>query len=162
MAEENAENTTNQTNELPDWAREQISNANAEAAKYRTEKKDAVEAAKAEVAESFQSKIKDLESKIEAEAAQGTTARHEVDRLKVTIESGINAEKALSFADLLKGENEDELRSHAEELKKLFNDNDSGEQKRASAVDPSQGSAGKPLPLNGDPLLKAITSIVNR
>lgn len=162
MAEDNAENPTNQTNELPDWAREQISNANAEAAKYRTEKKEAVEAAKAEVAESFQSKIKDLESKIEAEAAQGTSARHEVDRLKVTIEAGINAEKALSFADLLKGENEDELRSHAEELKKLFNDTDSGDQKRTSAVDPSQGAAGNHLPLNGDPLLKAITSIVNR
>lgn len=146
---------------LPEWAREKLTKANNEAAKYRTEKNEAVEAAKAEVTASFTSKIEELEAQIAEAKNEGDKSRHEVDRLKVTIESGIAADKALSFADLLKGNNEDELRSHAEELKKLFTTVEEPKS-TASATDPSQGQGGNHLPLNGDPLLDAITGIVNR
>lgn len=163
---EPAENTESKNSdsgkdELPQWARDQITEANNQAAKYRTEKNEAIEAAKSEVTKSFESKIEELEAKIQESAATGDTARHEVDRLKVTIQSGISADKALSFADLLKGENEDELRSHADELKKLFTTEEAGG-KTPPATDPSQGNHGQTKPLNGDPLLDAVTSIVNR
>lgn len=147
--------------ELPDWAQEKISEANAEAAKYRHEKKDAVEAAKAEVTASFQSKVEELENKL-AETNEGATAaRHEVDRIKAALGADIEADKVLDFAALLKGETGDELASHAEQLKGLFTSGETTPSKRP-ATDPSQGNAGKPTPLNGDPLLKAVTSIINR
>lgn len=164
MAEETNDNqvTDNEQHEyqLPDWAREQISKANNQAAKYRTEKNEAVEAAKDEVTKSFESKIEDLESKIAEAESEGATSRHEVDRLKVTIEAGIDSEKALDFADLLKGDNKDDLRSHAEDLKKLFS-NEEPAPKKQDATDPSQGNHGTPKPLNGDPLLNAVTRMVN-
>lgn len=144
------------------FSREYVEELRAEAAKYRTEKNDAVEAAKAEVKAEYESKIEALKAQIaEAQAGQ-TNARTEVDRLKATIDAGIEHDKMYSFADLLKGENEDELRSHAEELKQLFTAPEEGTPSRQAATDPSQGNSGNPLPLNGDPLLNAVTRLVNR
>lgn len=57
---EPTENTQNQSAEIERLTKA-VSDANAEAAKYRVEKRDAVEAAKAEVAESFNAKIQELE-----------------------------------------------------------------------------------------------------
>ena len=57
MAEENTQNENVTTAEkktedvLPQWARDEITKANNQAAKYRTEKNDAVEAAKKEVSD---------------------------------------------------------------------------------------------------------------
>lgn len=159
---ENTENVSksNETEVLPQWARDQITEANKQAAKYRTEKNDAVEAAKQEVADSFQDKIRELEAQVESKDGEVSSTRLEVDRIKATLEAGIAADKALSFADLLKGENPEELRSHAEELKKLFANGE--EPKSSKATDPSQGHGSKELPLNGDPLLAALTRAVNR
>lgn len=163
MSEDNtaAENKTPaEENVLPDWARDQITKANKEAAKYRTEKNEAVEAAKAEVTADFQKRVEELEAQIAAKEGEVGSTRYEVDRLKVAIQAGIDNDKVISFAELLKGDTSEELVSHAEELKKLFT---TEEQKKSSvkATDPSQGS-GNSLPLNGDPLLNAITGIVNR
>lgn len=147
---------------LPDWARDQITKANAEAAKYRTEKKDAVEAAKAEVTASFTAKIEELEAQIKAKEEEGTAARYEVDRLKVALEAGINADKVTKFAGLLNGSSTEELKAHAEELKELFV-NDEHPVKRSPAVDPSQGTGSvNPLPLNGDPLLAAVMKAIGK
>lgn len=143
---------------LPDWARDQITKANAEAAKYRTEKKEAVEAAKAEVTASFTSKIEELEAQIKAKEEEGVAARYEVDRLKVALEAGIDADKVTKFAGLLKGTTSEEMKSHAEELKELFT-NAEQPAKRSPALDPTQGT-GNPLPLNGDPLLAAVMKSV--
>lgn len=145
---------------LPDWAREQITKANNQAAKYRTEKNEAVESAKAEVAADFQKRVEELEAKIAEKEDEVGSSRYEVDRLKVAIQAGIDSSKVISFAELLKGETSEELVSHAEELKKLFTTEE--QPKLASkATDPSQGS-GNSLPLNGDPLLAAVTRAVNR
>lgn len=159
----NPEASTEQNDVLPDWAREKLTKANAEAAKYRNEKNEAAEAAKAETAAEFQSKIEALEAKVAESDTATSASRTEVERLKATIEAGIatNAEKAFSFAELLKGDNPDELRSHAEQLKQLFA-TEEGTPSKQSATDPSQGSAGNPLPLNGDPLLAAVMSKINR
>lgn len=157
MSEENTGVNANQApekEELPQWARDQITKANNQAAKYRTEKNEAVEAAKKEVEDSFASKIEELEAAGQKANDEVTASRHEVDRIKAALEAGIATDKVLSFADLLKGENPDELRSHAESLKELFVTN---EAPRASkATDPSQGQGNNHLPLNGDPLLEAV------
>lgn len=157
MSEENTgvnENQAPEKEEIPQWARDQITKANNQAAKYRTEKNEAVEAAKKEVEDSFSSKIEELEAAGQKANDEVTASRHEVDRIKAALEAGIATDKVLSFADLLKGENPDELRSHAESLKELFT---TEEAPRASkATDPSQGQGNNHLPLNGDPLLEAV------
>ena len=62
-------------NELPEWAQTKIAEANAEAAKYRVEKKDAVEAAKQEVTTEFEAKIAALEEQIELEKQEAGNSR---------------------------------------------------------------------------------------
>lgn len=146
-------------NALPDWAREQISTANAQAAKYRNEKKDAVEAAKAAVENEWSVKYGELEASIADKDTELSTQRLETDKLKAALEAGISSDKVLSFASLLKGENADELKSHAEEVKALMGDSDLPPA-NPPATDPTQGQ-GNHLPLNGDPLLEAVTRIVN-
>lgn len=147
------------SNALPDWAREQISTANAQAAKYRNEKKDAVEAAKAEVENEWSVKYGELEASIAEKDTELSNQRLETDKLKAALEAGISSDKVLSFASLLKGENADELKSHAEEVKALMGDSDLPPA-NPPATDPTQGQ-GNHLPLNGDPLLEAVTRIVN-
>lgn len=148
---------TQKQDTLPEWARKQISEANAEAAKYRTEKKDAVEAAKAEVAQGFQSKIQELEASIQAAESEKVEARREVDKLKAALGAGIESEKVVQFAGLLQGDTVDALRSNAEELKKLFGAGSTGPQR---AVDASQGNVPS-TPLNGDPLLESLKRKLN-
>lgn len=166
MAENNTQNENETTAEkqtedvLPQWARDEITKANNQAAKYRTEKNDAVEAAKKEVSDSFSEKISELEAQIEQEKGEAGSARTEVDRIKAALGVGIEQSKVLSFAELLKGDTPDELASHAEELKGLFTTEDSQKSTR-KATDPSQGT-GNTTPLNGDPLLNALMSAVNR
>lgn len=162
MTEQSTETqSTEQNDVLPDWAREKLTKANNEAAKYRNEKNDAVEAAKNEVAESYTSKVEALEAQIAERDAEASTARVEVDRLKATIEAGIDHDKVYTFAELLKGDTAEELKSHADQLKELFITEEAPKTK-SPATDPSQGSAGKTLPLNGDPLLAAVTKAINR
>lgn len=155
------ENTNGQSNDdvIPEHFRKELSEARAEAAKYRTEKNDAVEKAKADLAAEYNEKIQEYEAQVAKIQEERGEALTYAERLKVTIQAGIDSDKALSFADLLKGETEEELLSHAEELKKLFVSEESP--KNVKVTDPSQGNTGNPLPLNGDPLLNAVTSIVN-
>lgn len=148
--------------ELPKWARDKISELNDEAAKYRHEKKDAVEAARAEVAAEYQTKIEALEAQIAETNSGKAESDSVVARLTASIEAGIETDKIVSFSKLLQGDTPDELKSHAEEVKGLFA---AGEQepKKDPAVDPSQGIGSKKhIPLNGDPLLEAITRVVNK
>lgn len=148
-------------NELPDWAQTKIAEANAEAAKYRVEKKDAVEAAKQEVTTEFEAKISALEEQIELEKQEVGNSRTEVQKIKAALSAGVASDKVLSFADLLKGENEEELSTHADEVKKLFATEEVNTKSRAT--DHSQGSgSGSATPLNGDPLLQKVMSVVNR
>lgn len=158
MSEENTTvESTNTTDDLPQWARDRLTKANNEAAKYRTEKNEAVEKAKAEVTDSFTTKIEELESKLTSQSGETSMARNEVERLKAAINAGVKQEKITAFADLLKGDNEEELAAHAEELKDLFVEQP--ENSKQSAIDPSQGRGNqKHTPLNGDPLLQALTS----
>lgn len=139
-----------------------VADANAEAAKYRVEKKEAVEAAKQEVTESFNARIAEIEAELAEKDSDATAARADATKLRAAIKADIETSKVLDFADLLKGETEDELVSHAKTLKTLFAADNPGATKQAP-VDPSQGQTGKNVtPLNGDPLLQAIERAVNR
>lgn len=153
--------TSQDTDALPQWARDQISEANAQAARLRIDKNAAVEAAKAEVETEWKTKFEGLEATIAAKDDETNSARTEVAKLKAALTAGIDSDKVVSFAALLQGSDEDELSSHAEEVKKLFTVSDDTPASNPPAKDPSQGS-GNPLPLNGDPLLNAVMGIVNK
>lgn len=147
---------------LPDWAREQLSKANAQAAKYRTEKKEAVEKAINETTQSFEERVKELEAQLEEKDGEISSGRTEVEKLKAAIGAGVANDKVLAFADLLKGDSPEELASHAEELKELFG-SEPEKPKKETATDPSQGSGGSTsVPLNGDHLLQSVLNVINK
>lgn len=147
--------------DLPDWAQKEITDTRAEAAKYRVEKNEAVDTAVAAAQVKFQEQLdaaSNAKTEVESKLAGAIL---ETSKLKAALGAGIPADKVVEFSDLLKGDTDEELKSHATELKKLFNV-DPGKPSTVPAVDPSQGSGNESLPLNGDPLVRAVEAIVRR
>lgn len=125
---------------LPQWARDQITKANNEAAKYRVEKNDAVAAATAASQAEFETKIAAINESNAKTASDLEETRIQNIKLTAALTVGIPGESAAEFASLLKGTTQEEISTHAEKVKKLF-----GTQAPAQrAVDPSQGSGGEP------------------
>lgn len=122
---------------LPDWARKQISEANAEAAKYRTERNNIEAETTAKLKAEFDAQLKTLSDEKSAITAERDTTALNYTKLGVALAAGVPGETAVKFADLLKGSNEDELKAHAEELKSMF-----GGPVKIAAIDPSHGASG--------------------
>ncbi len=139
--------------ELPEWARNKLTKANNEAARYRTEKKEAVDTAKAEVRAEFEAQLNELSEAKATAVAEQEKAQLALIKLRAALSAGIPGESAAEFAELLQGATEEEINSHAEKVKSLFGKTST----KDKPVDPSQGS-GNRLPLNGDPLLNAVKS----
>jgi len=142
--------------QLPDWAREAITKANNEAAKYRNEKKDAVAAAKAEVVNEYEQKVNGFQEKVQELEAAVSSRDLELVKLRTAIDAGVPNDAITKFASLLQGEDEAAIKSHADEVKELFKIKPPTDR----AVDPSQGSGGSHIPHNGDPILNAIKRAV--
>lgn len=123
--------------QLPDWARKAISEANAEAASYRNKAKTAADEAKAEVAAQFDEQIKTLSGEKSAVTAERDTAASNYNKLVAALGAGVPGETAVEFAALLQGNSLDEYKEHAEKLKGMF-----GAGGRVKAVDPSHGFNG--------------------
>ncbi|ASR84391.1 scaffolding protein [Rhodococcus phage Krishelle] len=154
MSENTPEAEAQKVEDLPQWAQDLISNTRAEAAQHRTEKQSAVDTAKAALADEHTAAIAELNGKVSTAETERDSARLEVTKLKAALAVGIDGERAIGFAELLKGDDEDQIRSHADEVRKLFGDKKPA---KTPATDPSQGSGNSnPLPLNGDPLLDAL------
>jgi hypothetical protein len=126
-----------------------------EAAKYRSEKKDAVAAAKAEVFKDYEVKLAEKDTAL-AEAQGQLSARGlELLKLKAVLAEGIPSEDVQEVAALVQGNDEESVSESVKRVKALL---DKGPV-RDRPVDPSQGS-GNDLPLNGDPLLETVKRIV--
>jgi hypothetical protein len=125
------------TEQLPEWARKAISEANGEAASYRQKAKTAAEEAKAAVAAEYDEQIKALSGEKTAITAERDSAATNYTKLMVALQAGVPGETAVEFAGLLQGSNEDEFKAHAEKLKGMF-----GAGGRVKAVDPSHGLNG--------------------
>ena len=144
---------------LPDWAREKLTKANNEAARYRTERNTAVEEAKAALT---------AEHTVALEAATAATGevqdkltRSELDLAKIKAVLGLEVpiDKVLSIAELVKGDTEDEVKAHAQSVAGLFAGGAVAPVVRAT--DPSIGTgAVASIPLNGNPILDAIKKAV--
>jgi len=137
---------------------EYVQQLRGEAAKYRNEKKDAVEAAKAETAQQWQGKISEAGNETAALQVKLDSAQTEMIKVTTALTLGVPSERVVQFAALLKGDSEEDIRSSAESAKELFGDF----KKSVPATDPTQGSGGGAIPLNGDPILEALKKAVNR
>lgn len=122
-------------NEIPEWARQQISKANQEAASYRVQLREATEAR--QKLEEQVSSLSTTKSELESQLAFKST---DFDKLATAIQAEVPHEHVFSFANTLKGDTAEELAAHAAELKSMF-----GISRGPSpAIDRSQGQGGQP------------------
>lgn len=128
----------NDPNELPEWGRKAISEANAEAAKARVKANQAAEAAKAEVTASFNDQIKALSDEKSAVVAERDNAATNYTKLVAALSAGVPGDTAVEFAALLQGSTPEEYKEHADKLKGMF-----GTGKGQKAVDHTAGFNGK-------------------
>jgi len=135
---------------LPDFAKTMISELRSEAAKHRTSKGEAVEAAKTEVQATlqaeFDAKLAEAVKATETVKAEASQYQTELTKLKTALGAVDETvlDRATKFAGLLHGVTEDEIKAQAEEVKGLLG----GDWGRTPATDPSR--EGKPLALNDD------------
>jgi hypothetical protein len=126
-----------------------------EAAKYRTERNDAVEKAKAEVIRDYEGQLSERESAFNELKGELSVRGLELLKLKAVVSEGIPTEDILDVAALIQGSDEETISESVKRVKSLLDKAPA----RERPVDPSQGS-GNVLPLNGDPLLETVKRIV--
>lgn len=139
-----AENASADTTQLPEWAREKLTKANAEAAKYRTERNEAQASLDAALG---------LETKLSEESAAHASTKEALEantlrllKLEAAIAAEIPHSKTVTFADMLKGASAEELASNAQELKAFFGTGSA----RTSAVDPTPAMKSQDIALNDE------------
>ena len=126
-----------------------------EAAKYRTERNEAVEKVKADLQGQFESQLAAKDSEFGELQSELSSHQLELLKLKSILAAGIPTEDVMTVADLVQGEDETTVSESVERVKSLIGKAPS----RDRPVDPSQGS-GNSIPLNGDPLLESLKRIV--
>lgn len=137
------------------FSREYVQELRNEAAKYRTEKNTAVEAARAEVIKDYESKLAQKDSSLSEMETEVSARSLELLKLKMVLNEGIPTEDVLDVVSLVQGTDEETVSESVKRVKSLI-----GKKPPADRpVDPSQGQ-GNHLPLNGDPLLEKVKQIV--
>lgn len=126
-----------------------------EAAKYRTEKNDAVSAAKDEINRDWATKVTTVEEKSSALEADLGDAWVYAAKIEAAVAAGVPSEKLLAFVQILKGSDAATIKASVESASALFG----GFNIAVPATDPTQGSGGvPPLGLNSDELLNSVKS----
>lgn len=142
----NANNSTsNRVSELPEWAQSEITEARNEAAKYRIAARDAKANATNDAKKEVEAELKQLGDEKAKLVDDLAVATRELDKIKVAISAEVPGESVLDFAGLLRGETNDELKAHAETLRKMMN-------LTGNAFDRSQGQGGEGSSNLQDPL----------
>lgn len=141
--------------QLPEFAKSMISDLRNEAAKYRTAKGEAVEAAKTEVSSAFDAKLAESNTAHEATKAELNKASLNLARLKAAVAAEVPTGKLIEFASLLQGSNDEELKAHATQVKGLLGI------ASTSAVDPSVGQSGNGA-AEGDDFSQYVLSMLNK
>lgn len=139
------------------FSKEYVQELRNEAARYRTQKNEAVEAVKATLSAEFDAKLAEKDVALAEVQNQLAEAQIELEKIFVAIDAQVPSEKVRAFAAILKGEDKDSLAESAKSAKELFG----GLGSKSPAYDPTQGAGGgKPLALNGDPILEALKKAV--
>lgn len=137
------------------FSKEYVQELRNEAAKYRTEKNDAVERAKADVIKDYESKLSEKETAFNELQTELSARALELLKLKAVVSAGIPSEDALDVVTLIQGSDEETVSESVKRVKSLIGKNPPKDR----PIDPSQGT-GNHLPLNGDPLLETVKRIV--
>ena len=133
------------------FSRQYVEDLRAEAAKYRTEKKDAVEAAKAEVIQEYESKLSEKGTEFADLESKFLEASLELTKLKAVLEAEIEADDVLEVAALVQGSDEESISESVKRVKTLLGKTP----KYAPAIDHTQGSGSVPA-LNDNALLEKL------
>lgn len=128
------------SDDLPDWARDQITKANQEAATNRVKLRQ-VEQERDSLAE----KLTTLSSEKTDVSTKYSSIQGDFDKLATAIQTLYPESKIFAFAKTLQGGSEEELTAHAAELKEMFGLSNAP----SPATDRSQGRGGEPS--NSDP-----------
>ncbi|MDB2192100.1 hypothetical protein [Mycobacteroides abscessus] len=127
---------TSKEDDLPDWARQQISSANADAAKYRVQFREADTAR-----QTLQEQVASLTAEKTQAVNASASIQTDFDKLVTAIQANVPNEHVFAFAKTLQGNTAEELTAHAEALKSMF----SLSQAASPAYDRSQGQSGDQL-----------------
>lgn len=138
------------------FSKEYVQELRNEAARYRTQKNEAVEVAKTSVAKEFEAKLAEKDVALTELQNQFTEAQIELQKLYVALDAQVPSDKVRAFAAILKGSDAESLSESAKSAKELFG----GLTTASPAYDPTQGSGGGAVPLNGDPILAALKKAV--
>lgn len=129
---------TESNDQISEVARKLITEANNEAAKYRTQR-NAIEAeTAAKLKAEFDEQFKVLSDNQSAITAERDTVLSDYTKLKVALHAGVPGETAVEFAALLQGSSPDEYQEHADKLKGMF-----GTPGKQKAVDHTAGFNGE-------------------
>jgi hypothetical protein len=146
---------TPEVNKPETFSLDYVQGLRQEAAKYRTEKNDAVAAAKAELAAQFDNALAAKDTEFE-ELKQNVSARElELIKLRAALAAGIPSEDVLEVVTLIQGDSEESISESVNRVKALIGKAPAKDR----PIDPSQGSSNS-IPLNGDPLLESLKKIV--
>ncbi|AXH50385.1 scaffolding protein [Mycobacterium phage Ollie] len=141
------------------FSREYVEGLRSEAARYRNEKKDAVEEAKtatrAEVVKEYEPQIAEKDSRISELEIDLSARALELLKIKAVLNAEIPSEDVLDVVTLIQGTDDDTVSESVKRVKALLGKAPA----KSPAFDPTQGS-GSHLPLNGNPLLDALKRAV--
>lgn len=138
------------------FSREYVEELRRENAKHRTAKTEAVDAVKAQLTQEYEAKLAEKDTAYTELQNQLGDAWIELEKVYTALDAKVPSEKVRAFAAILKGSDPDSIKESAESAKELFG----GFGKADAPTDPTQGSGGGHLPLNGDPILNALKKAV--
>ncbi|ATW60883.1 scaffolding protein [Mycobacterium phage Archetta] len=141
------------------FSAEYVKDLREEAARYRTEKKDAVEAAKtetrAEVVAEYEPQIADRDTKIAELERTVADQTAELLKLKAVVDAKVPVEDVFTVAELVHGADQESISESVKRVMSIYGK----KQKPDVPTDPSQGSGGA-TPLNGDPIANLLKRAV--
>ncbi|QGJ88767.1 scaffolding protein [Mycobacterium phage Yecey3] len=129
-----------------------------EAAAARIAKRDAVVAAEAALKEAHARELAERDTAYTELQNSLGEAWIELEKYQVAVDAKVPSDKVRQFVAILQGTDAETIGASAKSSLDLIGGFDT----KGPAFDPSQGRGGKPpIPLNGDPILAALTAAVN-
>lgn len=138
------------------FTRDYVEALRGEAAKYRTEKNSAVDAAKAAVIKEYEGKAVERDAKFSDLETSHAAAQLDLLKLKSVLEAEIPASDILEVVALVQGSDEDSVKESVNRVKALLGKSPAN----VSATDVTQGSGNGTVPLNGNPVLDILKRAV--
>jgi len=135
------------------FSRDYVESLRQEAAQARVAKKDAVEAAKADVIRDYEGKLAEKDTAFAELQNQHSETSLELLKIKSVLEAKVPTDDILDVVALVQGTDEESVKGSVERVKALL----SKAPAKDRPVDPSQGS-GSTVPLNGDPIVNMFKS----